>query len=399
MCPTLSMSKLIAASLTAVGLLLSLGVTAHAGGTGGGGGTGIELGSGEFLLLDMYLNNSRYEDNSVASPLVNLKNLEIQQDVIRFDFWGTQKRNGNVLIPSKWGHLTDQPHFSEIMNHLAQWERTSPIITKIIAYALEHSSFYIVKDLPVLTDFADEKPVIYNAGKTASKKIEETYAVDLMGQKLPKDSKLIPIAVYDPTLNGFVINEKAFSRLGYISQQFIFLKEALRAIQHSSEVSGVLQISNREIQTMSYRILMTSPENSESLDQLTSYGSGLQNVIFSVNAAIANVSPALNSLCMAVKEINVTADMNQFADRYCSPSPAKELLDKELCLSGAQLETDYLRTSDAAVHHFTSNIQFEAYRRGETLAMELAFKTGACSSNIQTFLNCVSSPYDFRCQF
>ena len=168
----------------------------------------------------------------------------------RHDFIDPEVRRSRQFTHSRWitqhgidsFNPQDEPGFLLAQQRLSVWESSSPITVKALRTTLSHTLYWFTYwDLGLLPEY--EAPASIPAGtlKTA--------------------------VFYSPAV-GAVFSANIYPRLGLTSQAGTFIHEALRQIQLAYGDG----MSNRSLQKVTAKVLLSDPQPGETLDDPSLYG-------------------------------------------------------------------------------------------------------------------------------
>lgn len=293
------------------------------GGDSSGGSTGTRNSSGRLIHFDIYIHNPDFKDSYNSIKNYHLKNLT-QQNIV----YGKEQ---HLMLK---GYAKDQYAVEFLFNRLELWQDKSPILTILIKRSLKEMTFFVVDDFSKFSVPGYVRESMKSSFLKRKREMELKYSIDIMNQPLPKE--LIPIAVYQYWQKAFSINAKIFDQLGIVSRQAVFLKEALRNSQYNY-VGGSLiyNMDDSTLQSLVYKILLSDPAKTETLDDASFYRGYLEKLMKNDPRKIMD---KVANICVRLKAIDL-----QFASKqYCEEQDSAEMLlsPKKMLLLYQQLLLD-----------------------------------------------------------
>lgn len=290
-----------------------------------GGTTGTQNRFGESVSFDLWVNDPEFRD---PAPGVALRKL------LSSGF----RYGEDQILPAYSGSLRDQALYPDLIKRLDLWSTSSPVLTQLLRKTLDEMHFFEIRgDMEEPTDpWINRLPFFKPAlnGKFDPAKAEELFKLSLNGARMPP--VLFPVAVFDPVHIGsdgsvrkfMVIYGKAFHRLGRVSQEAVFLKEALRVIQsyrapqlisipgRAGKVFApeVLQMSHATAQRLVYEILLTHPSGDMSLDNPAFYSDQLRMAMKLDTKALRQ---KLDSVCSSWDAVFNALEVDSMLSAYC----------------------------------------------------------------------------------
>ncbi|MGZ3770489.1 MAG: hypothetical protein ACXVCP_09515 [Bdellovibrio sp.] len=256
------------------------------GGQDGGGTTGSYNNSGQLVSYDILSKDPNFKDDQQV-PNINLEN--------------------NLT-----GFIKKQREFGTILRKITNWSHNSPLTTFLLTKALEQGEFYLVENeiefFKLYTSNLKENQNLIFQPPYDVPMVEKILHLKLYNPKLT----LVPVAKYQ-TDGFFYINKTEFNKLGTLSRQATYLKEAIRRVQNilnDSDLSNIdfeqSIIQDQIAQDLVYKILMTEPTNKESLDS-TFLNPGLsfdiERIVFSLSRQSIEDLPELKKDLDKLKSI------------------------------------------------------------------------------------------------
>ncbi len=294
-------------------------VSSYAGVDTSGGSTGTQNRYGEPVAFDLWVNQPNFRDSVPGFELRKFFNMGF--------IYGNEQ-----ILPASIGRVIDQDLYPEILKRINLWSASSPVLTQLLRNTLEEMEFFEIPGSfevspdPSIMELPFFKPTL--AGRIDRANAEDTFKLSLNGAQTP--SILFPVAVFTPLQYGkrMVIYGKAFNLFGRVSQEAVFLKEALRVIQSYRRpqlvsIPGregkvfapeVLQMNHATAQMLVYKILLTSPSKGESLDRPEFYSDQLKNA---VKLDAKTISQKLDSVCSSWDAVFNSLEFGSMLSEYC----------------------------------------------------------------------------------
>ncbi len=274
------------------------------GGVGDGGGNFIILEEGQApVLLDLFIHTpdlkDRYE-NSTGRQLV--------------------VREGN------WIQVSEQAAYPLAIERLQAWEKTAPMIIKLIRTSLNSMRFWLVQDIS------------FQPGRFwLPPKFEESH---------PR-FRLQPAASYAKAVGGAQLNSIAYAHAGEFSQAGLLIHEALRHIQIVEEMKFITDqnLTDKAIQDLTAKIMLTEPRENSVLVEQSEAGLTLGAVLQdeSNSAFMKNLCQSMKST-LEIRKI----EMQKLNDHVCSQDDQFSL--KEAAWFFIRDSFDRLRISQKTIH-------------------------------------------------
>lgn len=278
-----------------------------AGGDSSGGSTGAWNRAGELIHFDIYLHDPDFKEVIPKPHGLGLRTRGLD-GLNAYD----RRSTDFTVVPVLRGQVRDQDLVHLLMKKLEAWQDNSPILIGLIKAALQKMDFFVVNDFSSFPDskFTRETMTtgLYNNNEDV---IERRYSLDLIGQRIPVE--LYPIALYHSDLGGFALNYITYTKLGLVSRQAVFLKEALRFIQNGNGTDGAENISDSVVQTLVYVLLTADPETSITLDDPSFYKSKLAKLLKALTSGQRDNRDKYFAICSRITAI----PLNFSSKDYC----------------------------------------------------------------------------------